>query len=145
MVMMLFLLAYLMFTILSMVHEYAYMLWIYLEIGLLTQMRFVILSLLNEYDDVLVEIMLFKVCNVQFIDKLTHPNRSKETTKSQHYHAGIISCRLSRPAWRQWRSYYGANGASAPPGPPRVTYTIRANPLFFCGEGLAIEMQLGAL
>ena len=21
----------------------------------------------------------------------------------------------------QWRSYYGANGASAPPGPPRVT------------------------
>ena len=71
MVMMLFLLAYLMFTILSMVHEYAYMLWIYLEIGLLTQMRFVILSLLNEYDDVLVEIMLFKVCNVQFIDKLT--------------------------------------------------------------------------
>ena len=47
----------------------------------------------------------------------------------------------------QWRSYYGANGASAPPGPPRVTYTIHANPLTFFagGGGLAIEMQLGAL
>jgi len=48
---------------------------------------------------------------------------------------------------KHWRSYYGANGASAPPGPPRVTYTIRANPLSFFagGGGLAIKMQLSAL
>ena len=33
----------------------------------------------------------------------------------------------------QWRSQYGANGATAPPGPPRTTYVIRANPMRYSG------------
>ena len=51
----------------------------------------------------------------------------QQTTRRQNFELGL--------GLGQWRSYYGANGASAPPGPPRVTYTIRANPLSFFARG----------
>ena len=80
----------------------------------------------------LVPFVAHLLCNMLYNKSTTGPQQIKQVEFKLDSTTPPIAFGVERSKV-QWRSQYGANGATAPPGPHRTTYVIRANPMRYSG------------